>query len=66
MENDGKNYRKKRVLSVNLSKVVGILIQCNLFVSRTYFFNLKHWFEGYFSIFQKFEEFFNLIDYFLI
>ena len=57
---------KERVLSVNLSKMVGILIQYNLFVSRTYSLNLKHWFEGYFSIFQKFEEFFNLIDYFLI
>ena len=34
--------------------------------SSGYSLNLKDWFEGFFSIFQKFEEFFNLIDYFLI
>ena len=65
MENDGKMIEKPRSVGKFIENGRYIdSVQC--FVSRTYSLNLKHWVEGFFSIFQKFEELFNLIDYFLI
>ena len=51
-----KPKTEKKLLSIPTS------LQCLI----SHSLDLKDWFEGFFSIFQKFEELFNLVDYFLI